>query len=107
MSSATTTNSSSIEHHYYATACGHTVVVKPVATIGGVYEGKWCCKIRGPRVRGGPKGIKTVYSNPNEQAAKEKIAEFLNVCVAQIQEATPAPNEGPRPRRGRPWPEAD
>ena len=62
---------------------GHSVVVKPVAKIGGPMEGKWSCKIKGPAVTG-KSGVKTVYSLPNEEAAKQKIAKFLRVSPNDI-----------------------
>ena len=58
--------------------CGHNGTVKPVVKVGGMMQGKWCCRITGPKVTG-ESGIKTVYSDPNVDDAKMKIARFLGI----------------------------
>lgn len=72
---------------HFATADGHSAVVKPVLKKGGVMEGKWFCKIQGPKVAG-KSGIKTVYCAPNEEAAKQSIANFLRVSPTNVYTTT-------------------
>lgn len=72
-------------HVVYRTPCGHEIEVKPVMRVGGVMEGKWACKIKGPKASGFKSGIKTVYSKPNEDDAKSKSAAFLNISPTKLE----------------------
>lgn len=83
----------------FATQCGHHGEIKPVRKVGGVCEGKWSCRIRGPKVFG-VSGIKTVYANPSVQDASFKIAAFLHVPISSIQVA-----QGSSPQRARTVPD--
>ncbi|CAB9528464.1 expressed unknown protein [Seminavis robusta] len=57
----------------FVTNCGHKATAKPVLKKGGPYEGKWLCRVIGP------KGLKTLYSDASVEAARARIARFIGV----------------------------
>lgn len=57
----------------FFTVCGHEATVKKCST-----RDQWISRIVGPRVTN-KSGVKTVYCDENEQAAKERIAKFLKI----------------------------
>jgi superfamily II DNA helicase RecQ len=62
----------------FTTSCGHHVTSKP--TRGG---SEWISRIKGPKATG-ESGAKTVYSAPNEDAVKERVARFLKVDPSEM-----------------------
>lgn len=74
--------SNNIELHY-TTECGHEAVVKPVRKVGGKWQGKWICQIRGPKITN-PKGIQTTFAEPDSNSAKERIAIALGIPTCQV-----------------------
>jgi superfamily II DNA helicase RecQ len=67
----------------FTTPSGHQAVVKPVKKRGGKWEGKWSCKVSGPRITA-KRGIKTTYSEPDVTSAKAKVASLLKIDPASI-----------------------
>ena len=61
----------------FTTLCGHKVTSKPTR-----HGDQWISKIVGPKA--GKSGSKTVYSDPNEDATKERVAKFLRVSMANL-----------------------
>eukprot|EP00977_Amphora_coffeiformis_P009587 scaffold2209_cov168-Amphora_coffeaeformis.AAC.1 len=79
---------------HFAAPDGHSAIAKPVARLGGPHEGKWLCRIKGPRVLG-ISGVKTVYCAPSQTAAKQKIASFLRISPSDVHETTSSGDYSP------------
>lgn len=62
----------------FVTSCGHEVTSKSVR--GG---SQWISRIVGPKATG-KSGAKTVYSEPNLQSVKERVAKFLEILPSGV-----------------------
>jgi superfamily II DNA helicase RecQ len=71
----------------FTTLSGHKAVVKPVKAIGGKWEGKWSCKVSGPRISS-KRGVKTTYSEPDVTSAKARVASLLKIDPKSIVESS-------------------
>jgi superfamily II DNA helicase RecQ len=79
--------------HEFETPCGHRIKVIPVQKKGGVFEGKWQCRISGPRVTS-VSGVKCVYTHPKVEDVKIKVAAFLGCApYLVLQTEQPAQQE--------------
>ncbi len=79
------------------TPCGHEATCKPCKSKNGPNRGKWTCVIRGPTLE----NAKYKYSEPNQHAAKQVIASFLNIEMSSVtikgeHNAALVKQEGPR-----------
>lgn len=84
----------------FTTTCGHSGTIKPVQKKGGAKEGTWISRVSGPKVTGAS-GVKSMYSAPDMESTKQKIAHFLAISSLSILVAgnalSHAPSTPPRP----------
>lgn len=62
----------------FTTPSGHKAVIRPVKATGGKWEGKWSCKVSGPRITS-KGGVKATYSEPDVTSAKTRVAILLKI----------------------------
>lgn len=65
-------------------ALGHTIVIRPVKSVGGRHQGKWQLVISGAKVKEIGQETKTLYSNPDLAEAKQEVATFIGCSVGEV-----------------------
>lgn len=85
----------------FRTPCGHHGTIKPVKARGGPCEGRWQCRVSGPRITG-VSGGKTVYANPDKCSAQLAIARYLRLgnlyevqCMTRSRPSAAVPPSSP------------
>ena len=74
---------------YFRSPCGHTVRAAPVLQIGGVKEGMWQVRVKGPQVNG-VSGVKILYSGPSTREALAEVGSCLGVAPSSFRATTAA-----------------